>query len=252
MKALVTGASSGIGREIAKCLSNRGYELILVARNKEKLETLQKELKTKSKIIIMDLSSEQKAKELYVQTRRDDIDILVNNAGFGLCGNFVELELSRELEMIETNVKALHILTKAFLRDFVKKDKGYILNVASSAGFLPGGPLMATYYATKSYVLSLTNSIWYELKKNKSNVHISVLTPGPVDTNFNKVANVKFGVKAMKADVVAKYAVEEMFKHKREIIPGGRIKLTKFFKRLLSDKALLKTTYKIQRKKITK
>ena len=252
MKALITGASSGIGREIAKYLSSLGYDLILVSRDKDKLEDLQKELKTSSKIIIMDLSDEHKVKELYVQTRSDDIDILINNAGFGLCGNFEEIELSKELEMINLNIKALHILTKAYLRDFIKKDKGYILNVASSAAFMPGGPLMSTYYATKSYVESLSNGIWYELKKKKSNVHISTLTPGPVDTNFNNVANVKFSIKPLKADYVAKYAIDNMFKGKRNITPGVGIKFTKFFKRFVSDKQMLKITYGVQRKKIHK
>ena len=200
----------------------------------------------------MDLTSEQKVKELYVQTHNENIDILVNNAGFGACDYFTDIELSKELEMIDTNIRCLHILTKAYLRDFVKKDKGYILNVSSSAAFLPGGPLMATYYATKAYVTSLTNAIWYELKKRKSNVHISILSPGPVDTNFNSVANVKFSIKPLKADYVAKYAIDNMFKNKRQIVPGTGIKFMKFIRRFLSDKTLLKSTYKIQRKKLYK
>lgn len=252
MKALITGASSGIGREIAIYLSKLGCDLILVARNREKLEEIQKELLTKSRIIVMDLSNEQKVKELYVLTHKDDIDILINNAGFGLCGDFNSLELSKELEMINTNIKCVHILTKAFLRDFIKKDKGYILNVASSAGLMPGGPLMATYYATKSYVISFTNSIWYELKKKKSHVHISALAPGPVNTNFNNVANVNFSVKPLEADMVARYAINKMLKNKRLIIPGISMKLSNFFKRFVSEKFMLKTAYRVQRKKITK
>ena len=249
MKALVTGASSGIGLEMAKYLDSLGYEIILVARDKEKLESVAATLINKPKIIVMDLAKMDDIKSLYVLVKNDDIDILVNNAGFGLCGYFSETDLNRELDMIDTNVKAVHALTKLFIKDMKRKDNGYILNVASSAAF-QSGPLMATYYASKSYVYRLSEAIWYELKKQKSNVHISVLCPGPVDTNFNKVANVKFSVKPLKADYVAKYAINKMFKNKLLIIPGFSIKCVKIFGRFLSDKALMKMTYKIQKRKI--
>ncbi len=249
MKALITGASSGIGLEMAKYLASRKVELILVARSREKLEKLQEQLNTKTTIIVTDLSIEQKVKELYVLTKNENIDILINNAGFGYCGDFDKGELTVDIPMIETNVKAVHILTKAYLRDMIKKDSGYILNVSSSAGFLPGGPLMATYYATKSYVLSLTEAIYYELKKKKSNVSISCLCPGPVKTNFNMQANVEFKVKAMSSREVAKYAIDEMFKKKMLIIPGFKMKCVKFFSHFLSDKSLLRKTYRIQYKK---
>ena len=249
MKALVTGASSGIGLEMAKYLDSLGYELILVARNKEKLELLAKRLNHKAKIIVMDLKNTEDIKSLYVLVKNDDIDLLVNNAGFGLCGNFSETDLTTELEMIDVNIKAYHILTKLFLKDMRKKDRGYILNVASSAAF-ESGPLMATYYATKSYVYRLTEAIWYELKKQKSNVHISVLCPGPVATNFNKVANVKFSVKPLSSKYVAKYGIDKTLKGKLLIIPGFKMKMAKFFGRFLSDKAIMRMTYKIQKKKI--
>ena len=249
MKALVTGASSGIGLEMAKYLDSLGYEVILVARDKEKLESVAKTLINKPKIIVMDLAKIEDIKSLYVLVKNDNIDILVNNAGFGLCGYFSETDLNRELDMIDTNVKAVHALTKLFLKDMKRKDKGYILNVASSAAF-ESGPLMAAYYSTKSYVYRLTEAIWYELKKQKSNVHVSVLCPGPVDTNFNNVADVKFSVKPLKADYVAKYAIDKMFKNKLLIIPGFSIKCVKIFGRFLSDKALMKMTYKIQKRKI--
>lgn len=249
MKALVTGASSGIGKEIAIYLDKLGYEVILVARNKEKLESVAKTLTHKPKIIVMDLQQVEDIKSLYVLVKNDDIDILVNNAGFGLCGNFTDIELSKELEMIDINIKAVHILTKLFLKDMKRKNRGYILNVASSAAF-ESGPLMATYYSTKSYIYRLTEAINYELKKEKVNVHVSCLCPGPVDTNFNNVANVKFSVKPLKADYVAKYAVDKMLNNKMLIIPGLKMKLAKFFGRFLSDKALMRITYRIQRRKI--
>lgn len=249
MKALITGASSGLGLSMAKYLSMKGVDLILVARDKEKLEAIKEILPGNVKIIVMDLSSVQKVKELYVLTRKEDIDILINNAGFGAFGDFKNTDLTNELSMIDTNIKAVHILTKVFLRDMEKKDFGYILNVASSAAFQPGGPLMATYYATKSYVKTLTDSIWYELKKKKSNVVISCLCPGPVATNFNNVAGVKFSIKPLSSDYVAVYALKGLLKKKRLIIPGFKMKCAKFFSRFVSEKTLLRITYNIQKKK---
>ena len=249
MKALITGASSGIGLEMAKYLNKKGYELILVAKDKEKLEKVLKSFPKNTKMIVENLSREDNVIDLYNKTKSENIDILINNAGFGACGDFDTIPLDNEMNMINTNVKAVHILTKLFLNDMIKRDSGYILNVSSSASFMPGGPLMATYYSTKSYVTELTNSIWYELKKRKSNVSISCLCPGPVDTNFNNVANVKFSIKPMSPDVVAKYAIDKMFKKKRIIAPGLGIKFSKFFSRFLSDKSLLKITYNVQEKK---
>ena len=228
MKALITGASSGIGLDMAKYLATMKCELILVARDKEKLERIQESLPTKVTIIVADLSNEQKVKELYVLTKNEKIDILINNAGFGVFGNFTETDINKELEMIDTNIKAVHLLTKFFVKDMEKNNFGYILNVASSAAFQPG-PLMATYYATKSYVYQLSAALYYEQKKKKTNVHVSVLCPGPVDTNFNNVAGVKFGVKPLKSTYVAKYAIDKMFKNKMLIIPGFTMKCAKFF-----------------------
>ena len=250
MRALVTGASSGIGLEMTKYLDSLNYELILVARDKEKLERIASRLRNKPKIIVMDLAKTEDIKSLYVLVKNYDIDVLINNAGFGLAGNFSETDLSRELDMIDTNVKAVHVLTKLFLKDMKKRNKGYILNVASSAAF-SSGPLMATYYATKSYVYRLTEAIYYELKKEKvDGVHISCLCPGPVDTNFNKVADVKFSVKPLKASYVAKYAIDKMFKNKLLIIPGFKMKMAKFFQRFISDKAQMRIIYRIQKRKI--
>lgn len=250
MKALITGASSGIGLDMAKYLATQKVELILVARNKEKLEEIQEQLPTKVTIIVADLSEEQRVKELYVLAKHENIDILINNAGFGDFGYLTDTDINKDLEMINTNIKAVHILTKSIVKDMEKKDTDtYILNVASSAGLYPGGPLMPTYYATKAYVRSLTEGLYYEEKKKKTKVHVSVLCPGPVDTNFNNVAGVHFGVKPLKSSYVAKYAIDKMFEGKLLIIPGKGIKLSKFGSRFVSDKYLLKTIYKIQKKK---
>lgn len=249
MKALITGASSGIGYQMAKYLSDLGHDLVLVSRNKDTLQKMQEELKTDVKIIVADLSQESKVKEVYVLCKNENIDILINNAGFGDCGKFDETDLNKEMNMIDLNIKAVHILTKMFLKDMKKKDKGYILNVASSAAFLPG-PLMATYYSTKAYVLRLTTAIYEELRRDKSNVHVSCLCPGPVDTNFNKVANVKFSVKPLDSEIVAKHAIDEMLNEKLIIIPGFKMKCANFFSRFLSTKKLAKITYNIQKKKL--
>ena len=248
MKALVTGASSGIGRDMARYLSSLGHDLILVARNKENLELLQKELKTNVKIIEMDLSTTANVEKLYKLTKDENIDILINNAGFGLFGKFYESDLTKELEMIDTNIKAVHILTKLFLKDMVKKNDGYILNVSSSAAFQPG-PLMASYYSTKAYVLHLTEAIYEELRKDNSKVHISCLCPGPVKTNFNNVANVVFKTNYLTSEYVARYAIDQMFKNKLIIIPGIQMKVAKFMGRFVSDKLKAKITYNIQRRK---
>ena len=250
MKALITGASSGIGLDMARYLATKNCELILVSRNKEKLEQLQEKLPTKTTIIVADLSNEQRVKELYVLAKKENVDILINNAGLGDFGYLTDTDLNKDLELVNTNIKAVHILTKQIAKDMEKRDTDtYILNVASSAAFEPGGPLMSTYYATKSYVKSLTEALYYEEKKKKTKVNVSVLCPGPVDTNFNNVAGVQFAVKPQTSTYVAKYAIDMMFKKKMLIIPGFKMKCAKFFSRLVSDKYLLKVTYNIQKKK---
>ena len=203
MIALITGASSGLGADFAKELSKEGYDLILVARSKEKLEKIAKELKSNVEIEVMDLSVKENVYKLY-NKYKGKVDLLINNAGFGAFGKFIDTDLDNELNMIDLNVITYHMLTKLFLQDFVKKDKGEILNVASSAAFEPG-PLMSTYYATKSYVYNLSMGIYEELRRDKSNVKINILCPGPVDTGFNERAHVKFGVKSLKSKDVVKY-----------------------------------------------
>ncbi len=248
MKALITGASSGLGADMARVLVDDGYEVILVARRKGKLEKIAKELGENVKVIVKDISSTYNCIELYNEVKKEDIDILINNAGFGLCGYFSESNLDKELDMIDLNIKSLHTLTKLFLNDFIKKDQGYILNVGSSAGFMPG-PLMATYYGTKNYVVSFTSALYEELRRLGSNVSISCLCPGPVNTEFNKVARVKFSIKGEDSMNVARYAIKKMFDEKLIIIPTFKMKAAIFFSKFIPRKALLKMTYKIQEKK---
>ena len=248
MKALVTGASSGIGKSIAEYLLSLGYELYVVSTDRKKLDNIYEYYKNKVKKIETDLSVPENCIKLHKQLEIENIDILINNAGFGLFGEFSQTNLDRELEMINLNVIAYHILTKLFLQDFIKKDKGYILNVCSSAGFLPG-PRLSTYYATKNYVLKLTMAIYEELRKSKSHVFISALCPGPVDTNFNKVAQGKFSIKGASSYEVAKYGIDKMFQKKLLIIPTLKMKIGLFFSRFLPYKLLLKIIYQIQYRK---
>ena len=251
MKALITGASSGIGKDMSIYLSELGYDVILVSRDKNKLEETKKLCKTKADIIPIDLSVKENAFKLYDQVKDENIDLLINGAGFGLFGNTWETDLGKELKMIELNITSLHILTKHFLQDFVKKDKGRILNIASSAGFL-SGPYLNTYYATKNYVTKWTMAIYEELRRKKSKVHISVLCPGPVDTNFNKVAGGSFTVKALSSNYVAHYAIDKCLKNKLLIVPGLSVKLGIFFNRFLPYKTSLKIVYNIQQGKARK
>lgn len=247
-KALVTGATSGIGRDITRYLASLNYEVYAVGRNIEKLEELQNELGKNVKTIKMDISTKENCIALYEEIKDKNIDLLVNNAGFGVFGNFTETDLEKEVNLINTNITAVHVLTKLFLKDMVKNNKGRILNVASIAGFAPG-PLMAAYYSSKAYVLRLTESIYEELKKQKSNVTISVLCPGPVATNFNNVANVKFSIKALSSEYVAKYAIDKTLKGKLVIVPGMKIKILRILSKLSPDKLSMKIIYQNQKRK---
>jgi len=248
MKALITGGTSGIGRDMAVILSHKGYDLILASRNTEKMERMKKKLKTKVQVITVDLSKEEDCYRLYEEVKDQEIEIVINNAGFGAFGRFWEIPLEKELNMLDLNARAMHILTKLFLKDFIKKDRGYILNVASSAAFLPG-PLLATYYATKAYVLRLTEAIHEELRHEKSHVYVGALCPGPVDTGFNERANVRFSLPGMKSRKVASYGLKRMFQRKLIIIPGITMKVAYFGERLLPEKVLLRAAYKMQKRK---
>ena len=278
MWALVTGASSGIGRDMARYLYNLGYSLILVARNKDGLDAVKSELeensnldkkekisdkdndeiqKIKSKeiskkqqilVISKDLSKKEECMNLYEETKHISLDLLVNNAGFGVFGEFIETDIDKEISLINTNITAVHILTKLYLKDMIKKNSGHILNVASIAGMEPG-PLMAAYYASKSYVIRLSRAINKEIKKKKSNVKISILCPGPVDTNFNNVAKVVFKAPSMPSEKVAKYGIDKTLKGKLIIIPGVLNKSVRFFSKIVPDCILEECAYHIQRRK---
>lgn len=232
MRAVITGATSGIGRDMAIYLAKKGWELVLTGRNEEELIRLKNTLPTNIDIIALDLAESQAAFQLYRFCRGMDIDLLVNNAGFGKYGKFSETNLKDELDMISVNVRAVHILMKLFLRDFIRKNRGKILNVASSAGFLTG-PNMSAYYATKNYVVRLSLAVAEELRQKRSKVTVSVLCPGPIDTNFNKRADVNFLIMGMNSKEVAQYAIEKTLDGKWLIVPGGFMKFSVFASRFV-------------------
>lgn len=248
MLALITGASSGIGKEMALYLGELGYDLILVARRKEKLEELQQKIKTKVIIYPCDLLKIENVYKLYEDVKEKRIDFLINNAGFGLFGFFTETDLKRELEMMDLNIRTYHILTKLILQDFQKRDQGRILNVASAASFL-AGPSMSTYYATKNYIAKLTLGIYEELRQNKSNVHISILCPGPTATEFAKNAEGEFLIEENSARKVARIGIDKALKNKLIIIPSVFTRMGILLNRFIPWKVSLRFIYRIQKKK---
>ena len=256
--AVITGASSGIGREFAKRFAKEGYSLILVARREERLNELADQLKeqmdsdAKCLVIPKDLRNMEECRELSERLQKEPVSIFINNAGFGDCGIFTETDLTKDLDMIDLNVKAMHYFTKSMLRKFKDQGGGYLLNVASMAGLTPAGPFMATYYATKSYVVSLTRAIARELQETGSRVYIGCLCPGPVDTEFNENANVEFALKGITPEYCANYAVDMMKKRKTVIIPTALLKAVSSAGRLLPQDLYIATVSKQQKKKLWK
>src|SRR5256714_7590369 len=231
--ALVTGGSGGIGLELAKVLARNGFDLVLVARNRDTLEAAAGQLEGKfdvrAHVFAADLRRPEAPESIFdfLQNENVPIEVLINNAGFGLGGEFADTDLQRELEMIQVNIAALTHLTKLYLPPMIKRRSGRVLNVASTAAFQPG-PLMAVYYATKAYVLSFSEALSEELRN--SGVTVTALCPGPTQTDFAATAGVSnsrlftlFGV--AQADDVAEYGFQAMMAGKRVAIPGFRNKL---------------------------
>ena len=248
--ALITGATSGIGMEFARQLAARGYRLILTGRRVERLEELKEELEVPVEIIAADLNKKKECFGLLEKLKTEDIDVFINNAGFGLAGPFLYTDIDREVSMIKVNDVAMHILFKGMLQKMHNAGKGDILNVASSAGLLPGGPYMSTYYATKAYVTSLTRGVAVELKEKNSPVHIHALCPGPVDTEFNKVADVSFTLKGISAEKCVKDALKGMDRNKTIIVPSFGMRFVSRISKLVPYPILLKFTGHQQKKKL--
>lgn len=248
--AVITGASSGIGVEFAKRLAKQGYTLVLVARRKDRLEKLSQQLKTECEIISADLSNLQECSRVYDMISDKNVEVFINNAGFGDCSLFIEGDLNKEMQMLAVNIQAVHFFTKYMLKKMQKLNYGYILNVSSSAGLLPAGPYMSVYYATKAYVTSLTRAVAAELKEKGSRVYVGCLCPGPVDTEFNRIANVKFALKGIPAGYCAGYALRQMKKRKTVIIPTFCIKSAVMLGRILPQNLYIWCVSHQQKKKI--
>ncbi len=237
--AVITGASSGIGMAFARQLAAEGYRLVLVARRENRLQALAEELKksgTESMVITADLSEKEACYRLMQQLEPVPVGILINNAGFGDCGSFLETDAE--------------LLMKLMLRRMEKQEGGYILNVASSAGLLPAGPYMATYYATKAYMASLTRAVALELKQRGSRVYVGALCPGPVNTEFNEVANVEFALAGITPEYCAGYALKQMKRRKVLIVPTTEIKAATICGRFIPQNLLIAITAHQQKKKL--
>jgi uncharacterized protein len=229
MTALVTGASGGIGEELARLFAADGHGLVLVARGEEKLRRLAEELESKhnvgARVVASDLSRADAPREIFEELEREGVrvDALVNNAGIGSYGLFAETELGQELELLQINVVALTQLTKLFLPAMIERRRGYVCNVASTAAFQPG-PLMAVYYASKAYVLSLSEALANECEG--TGVVVSALCPGPTETGFVAAAGMQesklFDRGAMTARDVALAGYRGLLAGKTIVIPGAR------------------------------
>jgi uncharacterized protein len=226
--ALITGASNGIGLELAKVHASKGGDLVLVARNKSKLEELKKELEQQYRVSVhiigKDLSAPNAAQDVYAETKNAgiQIDFLINNAGFGDFGMFTETDWNKELQMINLNITALTQFTKLYLQDMVQRKSGRVMNVASTAAFQPG-PTMAVYYATKAYVLSFSEAIANEV--SDKGVTIMALCPGATESGFQAAAAMEEsalvkGKKLPTSQEVAEYGYAAMLKGKTVAIHG--------------------------------
>lgn len=251
--AVITGASSGIGEAFVRGLADEGYPLVLVARRKNRLLELAEELEkqgTECKVIPLDLSRPESCYRLESQIAGLSVGIFINNAGFGDCGPFLETDEVKELSMVDVNVKAMHLLMKLMLRKMEKQGGGYLLNVASSAGLIPAGPYMATYYATKAYVTSLTRAVAQELKEQGSRVYLGALCPGPVDTEFNSVANAEMALPGITPEYCVAYAIQQMKRRQTVIVPTPWMKAVVTLGRFLPQSLYIRLTGEQQKKKM--
>ena len=225
----ITGASSGIGREFARRYAAMGCRLILTARRADRLTALAEELNdahgTVCRILPADLADRADCDRLCAELAGERIDIFINNAGFGVCGSLLETDPAKEEEMVQVNVAAMRRLFQFMLRRMQAQGGGTILNVASSAGLLPGGPYMAGYYASKAYVVSLTRGAAQELREKRSPVYVCALCPGPVNTEFNDRAGVVFALKGITPEFCVDEAIHGMLHHKTIIVPSAFMRL---------------------------
>jgi short-subunit dehydrogenase len=254
--ALITGASNGIGLELAKIHASKGDNLVLVARNKQKLDELKHELESAHNIKVYtigkDLSLPNAAKDVYDETKRQNIsiDYLINNAGFGDFGMFAETDWNKELQMINLNITALTHFTKLYLQDMVKRGNGKIMNVASTAAFQPG-PTMAVYFATKAYVLSFSEAVNNEV--SDKGITVTALCPGPTESGFQAAAALEDsklfkGKNIPSSKTVAEYGYRAMMSGKTVAIHGLVNSILANFVRIMPRALVVKVTRKMQEK----
>ena len=257
MYALVTGASAGIGMEMAKYLGTLGYDLILSARSEDRLEQTRRVILGRYPdlsvhLLPANLSNREECFRLYREVcalaGNDGISFVANNAGMGVYGLLLETDLEKELDLIDLNVTSVHILSKLFLRDMVKKDRGVLLNVGSCAGFM-AGPTFSSYYASKNYVVRLTEAIHEELRRAGSPVKVSCLCPGPTDTAFNRNSGVAVSGKQISAVQAAKEGVDGALRGKMIVIPGRKMPIIVTASRLLGEHLSTRINYLLQVKK---
>ncbi len=248
MKALITGATGGLGKAFAQELAANGWQLYLCGQNEKKLRALAEEMPKGTRFFQVDLSKREGCLALYEAVKEEDVDFVIHNAAIGCYGHFAEHTLAEEERLFALDAQSVLLLTKCFLNDFVARDWGWILNVSSTAGFAPG-PLMSGYYAAKSYVLRLTEGIHEELRRADSHVTVSVFCPGPIETEFTRRAGGQRGLPGMDAQKAARQALRGLFQGKCVIYPGVTERLTRLAQRLLPDESLLRLNYQLQRTK---
>ena len=250
----ITGASSGIGREFARRYAKMGCRLILTARRADRLEALAEELRqahgTVCRILTADLAREEECTRLCKELEGETLDVFINNAGFGVCGSYLETDAAKEEEMVRVNVEAMARLFRFAVRKMQAAGGGTILNVASSAGLLPGGPYMAGYYASKAYVASLTRGVAEELRQMHSPVYVCALCPGPVDTEFNDRAGVIFALKGITPEFCVDEALLGMMRHKIIIVPSAFMRLCTSVQKLVPTPLLMPIVARQQKKKL--
>ncbi len=256
MTALITGASSGIGWELAKLFAQNGYDLVLSARNEAKLNELAADLAArygvKCRVLVQDLAQPQAPREIFGQLQREaiSIDVLINNAGFGSWGRFDQADLQQQMDMLQVNIAALTHLTRLFLPEMVQRDSGKIMNVASTAAFQPG-PMTAVYYASKAYVLSFTEALASELQG--TGVMVTAFCPGLTRTNFHRRAGLEnIGLQRlmlMEAPQAARLAYRGLTRNRRVVVPGWQNKLVPIVNRLLPRRWVTDTVRKLQLKR---
>lgn len=244
MLAIITGASSGMGWEFARQLDAMGYDTVLCARRRERLEALQAQLKHTSFLFCTDLSKPENCIALFEAFPQ--ADVLINNAGLGKFGGISDTRLEDDLAVLNVNVTAAAVLNKLYFQAFLKQKHGCILNVASAAAFMPG-PYFSLYYASKAFVLRLTQAAAREAKG--TGVTVCAFCPGSVETEFNFVAGTSSSSKPIRADAAVRCALKQLFKGKTVIIPTFKIRAAKVMAKILPENILTEFSYSIQRRR---